>query len=553
MKTAFIPVPTALVLVLVTSFGWAQQSETPEPVVQRVSLFKNGLVIVQEEVTLQEDGAFTWVRPPQFLHGTVWLDTEHPVRLETRMVEAPVEPENIQPAPTTSGNWQESLVGKTVGIRLRHATADTIYHTKGTVMSLQDDENGLHAPGYLLIQTGRGLEFVGLEDVVSVTVLGVTDPEDLQVPETEKQMEEVHALHLHFPETSAAELPDKITLTYMARGMTWAPAYRVDIQEEKTLRIAQSATIRNELRDFSGATVDLISGFPHMEFAEVEGLLSARLDTPANRGRLVIPQDSILTQFFRQLGRDNASITSNVVRQAVRVSGMGLAPMIASEEGTVLASGQDIHYQTLEDVSVDKGQSLRIDLASASADAETYVEWVIPPFQEPDTRHTQNEQEERFEPWEMLRFTNPFKHPLTTAPALIFQEGQFAGQSVMTWANPGQAATVRINKALSLITSHQEIEHLDRRERLEMHRRHYEKLFIDSTFTLQNTRSEPVSIVVHHSLDGKIVEAEGEPKSIALPTARDSVNPRNRLTWELQLEPGERREMTFSYSTLARR
>jgi hypothetical protein len=88
---------------------------------------------------------------------------------------------------------------------------------------------------------------------------------------------------------------------------------------------------------------------------------------------------------------------------------------------------------------------------------------------------------------------------------------------------------------------------------VELFGRNYEKLTIDSTFSLRNTRPEPVRVLIHHTLNGELLETQGEPETTALPTARDSVNPRLRLTWDLTLDPTAERTIEFRYTTLERR
>ena len=67
-----------------------------------------------------------------------------------------------------------------------------------------------------------------------------------------------------------------IFVSYLARGMAWAPSYRVDISDPKTLTLEQSAVIKNELADLDDAAVFLISGFPSTQFAHVTSPLSTR-------------------------------------------------------------------------------------------------------------------------------------------------------------------------------------------------------------------------------------------------------------------------------------
>src|SRR5207248_15134 len=65
-----------------------------------------------------------------------------------------------------------------------------------------------------------------------------------------------------------------VTISYLMKGIAWAPSYRVNLEDSKTLSIRQDAVIKNELADFTDADVTLVSGFPSMQYAHVVSPLS---------------------------------------------------------------------------------------------------------------------------------------------------------------------------------------------------------------------------------------------------------------------------------------
>ena len=80
-------------------------------------------------------------------------------------------------------------------------------------------------------------------------------------------------LLLTVPETDKAE--SKVFVHYLTRGLSWAPSYRVDITDPKTLSVELYAVVKNELADLDGTEVMLISGFPSVQFAHVTSPLAA--------------------------------------------------------------------------------------------------------------------------------------------------------------------------------------------------------------------------------------------------------------------------------------
>ena len=43
--------------------------------------------------------------------------------------------------------------------------------------------------------------------------------------------------------------PATVAVTYLSKGMAWAPSYRVDISDASLLELEQKAVIKNELED----------------------------------------------------------------------------------------------------------------------------------------------------------------------------------------------------------------------------------------------------------------------------------------------------------------
>src|SRR5205807_876851 len=105
---------------------------------------------------------------------------------------------------------------------------------------------------YLVLQTDTGRVFVDSGMIAYVK----TDNKDDVVVKHKKPV-------LIFTTDKAAA----ISVSYMTKGMAWAPSYRVDISDAKSLTIEQDATVKNELMDIEGTELQLISGFPSVRFS----------------------------------------------------------------------------------------------------------------------------------------------------------------------------------------------------------------------------------------------------------------------------------------------
>jgi hypothetical protein len=62
---------------------------------------------------------------------------------------------------------------------------------------------------------------------------------------------------------------ENVEVSFLARGITWVPSYRIDLSDEKTAHFSAQAQIINELADIQDAHVDLVTGFPNIQFPEL--------------------------------------------------------------------------------------------------------------------------------------------------------------------------------------------------------------------------------------------------------------------------------------------
>ncbi|MCL1856415.1 MAG: DUF4139 domain-containing protein [Kiritimatiellaeota bacterium] len=331
------------------------------------------------------------------------------------------------------------------------------------------------------------------------------------------------------------------TMTYLAKGATWAPAYRLNVLSDKQLSIAMSAIIRNELSPFTDAEINLISGFPNIEFAQCTSLM--------------VPK-STLTSFFSGLARSqNDGQRGVTVQRQIEVMSnsivfepsrsLSLAP---SEE----ASSMDIHHRTIGTLSMDMGETLYLPLEQADVAYERIVEWTIPDRRDVHG-YIQNREGSMGDLWDTLCFRNPFKDPITTAPVEVTDGAKVMGQSTISWVNPGQEASVKITKALSVAGNGTEYEIDQKRPIITMGGYNYRNPDVEGEIRVKNYRGIPVKVNVRVHVSGEFLSASLEPTSRRLlETGVYGVNKRQEIVWTLSLAPGEEHTHTYRYSVLVR-
>jgi hypothetical protein len=546
---------SAILVVLALSGARAADEQPVTSRVAAVGLFKNGLAAVQREVKLPGPGTFLIEDAPDPVHGTWWVESDADVETRSAVREVTLPLRHGE-----NPDLQRALAGKKVTIHFRDGQ---IPAATGTVEALpspagneawsrayqQPTDYGYYGwrssgpaaapPRFLLLKSDAGQTYVDLGMIAYLRSEGSA--------ETVRQRRPVLLLTL-----PAGAKPAAVTLTYLTKGLAWAPSYRLDISDPKSLTLTQSAAIKNEFGDLDETDVQLITGFPNVQFAHVSSPLTLRTNW---------------TSFFQQLNQrfsPGHAATGQVLRQAAVAynepgdAGSGLAATPAGE-------GVDLHYHSIGKRSLKEGEALSLNVASAQAPYERIVEWRVPdtrdewgrPMDRNNYQYQRQQDPERFEddPWDAVRFRNPLGFPMTTAPAMVVAKGRFNGQSMTRFVNAGEETTARVNKALSVRTRTVEVEKAAEqgqaaREIVEWGGRTFRKVTVNGELAVNNHRNEEVKLVLRRQFTGELVSADGDPKKILREEGVYSVNTRRELIWELTLKPGEEKTLKYQYTVL---
>jgi hypothetical protein len=518
--------------------------------ISSIAMFKNGLAVVTRAADVPGPGVYYVTNPPEPVHGTFWIESDAKVeaRMTTREVETSV---------TEAGGpgLQDEWIGASVVLHFRDGN---IPPASGTVLergtaerswdrNYQQPQYGQQpwhswrstgdgsqphtpAPRYLVLRTDRGRVYVDSSMIAYAEVEGAR--------ETVRQARPVLELTVQ-----DGPSPARVTMSYLTKGIAWAPSYRIDISDEEKLTIQQKAVIKNELEDAAGAKIYLISGFPSVTFAHVSSPMSL---------------NTTWASFFQQLSqqaRPPSGLAHALTQQLVTTNAYAPAPGV-DLSAAPFGEGPDIHYQPIGRRDLKAGDSLAFSVASASASYERIVEWVVPDTRDPDGRylpeHRRNENPEDYQDsvWDALRFRNPLPFPMTTAAVMIVGDGQFHGQQMCYWTNKGETATVHVTKALSIRTRSVEHEVEGEREVVHPGGRRFQKTQVKGELTVSNHRDETVNLLIRRRFSGDLLEADGAPKCTLLEEGVWSVNKRNELSWTIDLKSGEEMTVTYKYQVL---
>lgn len=549
-------------ILAITALAHAAEPPQIETKIESVGLFKNGLAVVRRTVTLPpgEGNVFDLTDLPEPVHGTFWMEStaELTVTMTRADVAADVEPVALPrmdnhslagsrvavyfkgehlpaiegvvatpPAPTaprwdTSYGWaQPRHEWMWSGMTRHHGSTYTPPAGQHLVLETDDGEIVLDTASIAYVRVeSRSARPKGMQAVLRVAVERAHDEESIDVG-----------------------------ILYLTKGASWAPSYEVALGDTSQLTLRQSAVIRNELEDWHEVELMLISGFPSIEFGHVLSPMSPATD---------------LARFFRALGdqpRLSHSSRGDVMSQTMMYNDVMPALDIdfARIENPSLA-GADLHYHSIGRRSLKRGDTMLIETARSATTGEAIVQWRVPDDRDQWGHRKSNTysyaslgNEGSPEVWDAIRFRNPLERALTTAPAMVVKDGLVRGQGMLYWAAPGEQTVLPFNKTLSVRAWVNEFEVDDAREEVRMYGRIFWRTTVNGVVTLINQRVEPVTAVVRLEFSGDLVEADAEPVTTLRSDGVWSLNPRRQMTWTIELEPGETREVPYSYTVLAPR
>lgn len=412
---------------------------------------------------------------------------------------------------------------------------------------------------FLTIQTADG-RFVAVRqsDVVEIDAKSMYEgPAPVTpAPRTTKVTEDVQIVE------APKDHSGPVQMHYLTEGITWSPFYNLilsdnhgtDPDTDGELTINAAATIMNNYGDFENAGVELISGFPSLEFASVVGAVAKKLPLTTFLSSLANPKNGtpnyLQNGVMGQGGVMSQSVLSNSarpVREIFRDDDM--EPAAAPSKWS--ASGlEDIQYKSVGKLSMKKGDVVYLPIATKTAAFQYVTTWSAP-MAEP---YSYGSKTADTNVWSTIRFRNPFDFALTTAPYEIFRDGKVLGQSTGAWFGAGEAASVKITHALAVSCSMSYSETGNRDRIFTVSRPYatdlrYRHPDVTAELTLTNISDKPVRMVIDSVFYGELLNAEENPEKFKQ-MSEHSLNNKYKLVWTLTLPANTKKTISYTYSTI---
>lgn len=545
-------------LLAIVSSAYADSPADASVTVQKVSLFKNGLGYFNASASLPE-GVST-VRLGQLpvpSLGTFWV--AYPEELKLRSLITGMEDFEDQRAAQSVADLLYGNVGKRVTLYLPQEGLEPI---RGTILPFADVRTSAETNPYfmggrspepaetrfmppagggqlVMIETESGIVAVNPHTVVSAHVEGGDVSGTVPVPQKRP------AIRMELAKPSAGE---QVSVSYLARGITWSPAYRIDLSDPETARFSARALVINEVADLDDVELELITGFPNIKFSDVVS---------------PVAQSQKLAEFLEAVTRGASESNRNVVMQQAVMSNAAVffspsdVPLPSYSTAVEGASAEDLFLYPVDRITLKRGETAWIPLFTTDVPYGHIYTWKIADFLDTEGHYAgQNNAPEGVNPeevWHSCRIVNPLDMPLTTAPAEFVTKGAFTGQDICYYTAPGAETTIRINRAMNVLAEQAEIETDRVLNASSFQGWAYDLVTLRGELRVRNRHGKAVTMEITKELSGKVLNTTPSAKDVQTGKGLKQTNPKHELTWEIELASGEEKSLTYEYQVYVRK
>lgn len=473
------------------------------------SLFKNGYAVVTREIPLT-GGEAVITDIPQAALGTFWVTATPGVTL-TEVVNGTETTSSKTPA--TSIDEVLSLnEGKELVLTAREAGK-----VEGKLLSA--------AGSALIVQTQSGVLVIPKNSISSVLGSGISWSKEST---TTRRVIRVKG---------KGPASAKVILVGLERGITWAPAYSVDITNEQKLSIIGKATILNDLGDLDGIEARLITGFPNVPFAGSPDPFTSGINVDQFVG-------SLIALGAPEAAKAPGMMTQNAMRRD-RAQEFDEAFQVSTLPGL---AAEDLFFYRQPDVRLKKGERGYYVLFKSEAAYEHLYTWDVPDTLPEDNR-PQPDLSTIGDVWHALKFKNGSTMPWTTAPATVFKNGEILGQDESRYTAVGADALIRITKALDVRADQSEEEVARERGALKVYSSNptHDLVTVKGTLEIQNRKPEAIKMKITKDVTGEVVASTGDAKVIKNAKGLRDVNAHAQIQWTPTVKAGEKLTLTYTY------
>lgn len=495
--------------------AFAALALAPAPAEAKVigaSLFKNGYAVLTREANVAAGGQeIVFNEIPNATLGSFWLASEGGL-----IIQSAVTGQVVETVKEPLGSLNEIIaanVGKQVMVNISDPRPGETQTLEGKLIS---------AAGDIIVVQAAGMDAViNKSRVARLSVMGGGGVYDREAQRSRRVMR-----------LQTNGKAGKVYLMSLERGLSWSPAYAVDLIEENKLRLRARGTIINDLAPLEGVEVKLITGFPNIRYLGVFDPFTSTGPTAALKDMSFAPAPAM----------SNALQTQRAGFGGGPGGGGGFAADLAETGGGEGFAAEDLFFYRQPGVALGRGDRGYYELFQSDLEhRHIYTS---------DLTGWTRDNEDRPDVWHTVRMKNNTSRPFTTGPAMVVKDGEVLAQDELAFVPAGAEGSLRLTKSLSMILD-QEDEEISR-ERGAITDREGRPIFDLVTYrtkmSAQNLKDREAQFEISRRVDG----APGDSASAGVtltqgPMRGNAVNAPLRMTWSPKVAAGKKAEAEYTW------
>jgi hypothetical protein len=160
-----------------------------------------------------------------------------------------------------------------------------------------------------------------------------------------------------------------------------------------------------------------------------------------------------------------------------------------------------------------------------------------------------NNNEDNCDVFHSIELKNSTTFPFTTAAVMVLTEkGQFMAQDQLKYTPTGAVSIIKLSKAIDVVMKNTEEETSRVENFKKIGKTTYHKVLLKGSIVVENLQPKQVIIDVAKHVNGTVTN-DGDGKMKKQKTY-NSVNPYSDITWQVTLNAGEKKTLTYEYEVL---
>jgi len=491
---------------------------------KKVSLFKNSTCLISKEGQLKaKDGKLVLPVPSSALYGTFWIGAAKENVLKSVVVKT--DTLKISSKAKFSDQILRANIGKDVSLILQYGEK-TEKSISGKILDY------IPASGLVKIkEEGGKVTYINYQKVEYAS---------FSSDNTEYQNDSIsRTANLTFEKSS-----ENVNLQeyYMQQGMSWIPSYFLKLTNDKEARLEMKATIENYAEDMNEVETEVVVGSPQLYYGMMLDPVSYNYMTqPSYTATNHRDQNDnyMLSNAMQQVQTSN---NSNVREETTP----GYYQTTFETEGE---KNNDLYYYNLGKVTLPKNSKGTFPVfASTLSYKDIYKVDILDKINFASTMNCDNN-DDNCDVFHSIELKNSTTFPFTTAAVMVLTEkGQFMAQDQLKYTPTGAVSSIKLSKAIDVVMKNTE-EELSRVENFKkIGKTTYHKVLLKGTIVVEDLQPKQVVIDITKHVNGTVTN-DGDGKMKKQKTY-NSVNPYSDITWQVTLNAGEKKTLTYEYEVL---